>query len=274
MPPTFRFQAEFYRQHDADITAEVPAESFHGWTTTTIETPMDQSALVSMHAWNHGLTEELRFGPDSPYLGCFRVVEYVPRAMDICKRVFPPLLSAARSAGLPVIHVASGGAYADRYPGRQVVKGIAGEAPPEEPGPEHVPAWRDMFGMETHGSHNRPAIGEVSKHIDFPRQAAPVGDEPVCVNTRELDAYCRHEGIWNLIYIGFAINWCLLLSPGGMSHMSRRGYMLGAVPEATTAVEFAETARRETCKEVALLRVGLAFGYRVFLEDLLGALRS
>jgi hypothetical protein len=72
--------------------------------------------------------------------------------------------------------------------------------------------------------------------------------------------------------MGFAVNWCLLMSPGGMLDMSRRGYLCSVVRQATTAVENGQTARQETCKELALWRVAVAFGFVFDATDLIEAL--
>ncbi len=100
----------------------------------------------------------------------------------------------------------------------------------------------------------------------------PEEGEPVVINSHQLNAICRDLGVWHLIYIGFAINWCLLLSPGGMADMSKRGVMCSAIRQAVTAVENKETARDETCKETALWRVALAFGFVFDLDDFLAGI--
>jgi hypothetical protein len=78
----------------------------------------------------------------------------------------------------------------------------------------------------------------------------------------------------HLVYVGFAVNWCLLMSPGGMVDMERHGLLCSTVPEAVTAVENRETARDEREKQQALWRVALAFGFVFGLDDLLAALAS
>ena len=108
MGKILRLPAHYYRQHDADVGADIPGRGFSGWTTRILDVPFEKTALVSMHAWNPGLVDEIPAGPDSPYVGWFRVVEYLPRAMEISEKIFPPLLGAARKAGLTVMHVASG----------------------------------------------------------------------------------------------------------------------------------------------------------------------
>ena len=101
--------------------------------------------------------------------------------------------------------------------------------------------------------------------------ARPAGDEGVADNAQQLFALCREKSINHLIYAGFAINWCLLLSPGGMADMSKHGLMCSALRQAVTAVENRETAREEWCKEIALWRVALAFGFVFDVDELIAA---
>jgi hypothetical protein len=84
---------------------------------------------------------------------------------------------------------------------------------------------------------------------------------------------CHQHHINHLIYVGFAINWCLLLSPGGMAEMSQHGLICSTISQAVTAVENKETARNELGKQNALWRVALAFGFVYDLETFLQALK-
>ena len=271
-----RLTAQYYRQHDADLTAEVPAESFHGWSRHVVEVPTNESALVCMHFWNPGLDDRLPFGPDSPYVGWYRVVEYLPRAVRITREVMPPLLAAARSGGLPLIHVGTSD-YADRYPGYAVAQQLAGESPKPPAGAPNTTAreaWQRDWPALTQGAHNMPDIEAGWRYVDIPAEMKPRDEEPLVVDAHQLNAVCREGGIWHLIYCGFAINWCLLMSPGGMLDMSRLGYTCSAVRDAVTAVENRETARHEIGKQIALWRVGLHFGYVFNSADLIAALRD
>ena len=94
------------------------------------------------------------------------------------------------------------------------------------------------------------------------------------INSQQLNAACRERGIWNLVYVGFAINWCLLASPGGMIDMSRMGYVCSTIRQATTAVENRETCTTEQAKEIALWRLSLMFGYVFDLDPFVGVLKG
>jgi len=88
----------------------------------------------------------------------------------------------------------------------------------------------------------------------------------------ELQAVCSLHGVNHLIYAGFAVNYCLLMSPGGMLDMSRRGFLCSVVKEATTAVECGFSAREEWAKQLALWNVALSFGFVYEQNDLENAL--
>ena len=269
MPQMFTLPAHYYKQYDADLTADIPGRGYDGWTTRMLDVPLERTALVSMHAWNPGLVDEIPAGPDSPYAGWFRFVEYLSRAVPITQNVIPPVLKAARDANMTVIHVGSTEAYTGKYEGYQTAKALTGEPLGEPAGAVDDPLrqqWQKERGVQMQGGKNGEEIRAGQRFLDFPPQAMPEAGEPVVINSHQLNAVCREKGIWHLIYIGFAINWCLLASPGGMIDMRRMGYVCSTIRQATTAVENKETCSEEWAKKVALWRVALMFGY-VFDAD-------
>ena len=258
-------RAQYYEQFDADYSLDVPGEGYGGWRSAELEINPDRTALVVMHAWDCGTYEE--------FPGWWHRVEYIPRANAIVRDVFPPLLSAVRESPLHLFHVVGGGDYYVDLPGYQHAAELAGSALES---PEHVEADRALEGLRQFKqdliAHNLEDTQRGFAQVDFPDEARPVGDEGVAGNAPQLLALCKDAGVNHLVYVGFAINWCLLLSPGGMHDMSRHGVMCSTIREATTAVENRETAREELCKQIALWRVALAFGYVFDLEDFLAAL--
>ena len=101
----------------------------------------------------------------------------------------------------------------------------------------------------------------------FAPEARPRPGEPIAKDGHQLAALCRAHGINHLVYIGFALNWCLLMSPGGMIDLGRYGVLCSTIPEAVTAVENAATAREEREKAQALWRVSLNSGFIFGLTD-------
>lgn len=267
---TFRVQACYYQQFDADYSRDVQGEGFGGWQKGEIELSAAHTAVVVMHAWDCGSFEELP--------GVWRSCEYIPRSYEIARTVFPPLLAAVRASRLRLFHVVGGGDYYRRLPGYLHAVELAGTPPPP---PERVPsdpvlARLQQFRSERvwRGAHNNPDGARLAARLDFLPEARPAGDEGVAETSEQLLALCREKGVNHLIYMGFAIDACLLSSPGGMVDMSRHGVLCSAVRQAVTAVETRETARGQLAKEIGLWRVSVLFGFVFDDADLIAALRA
>lgn len=261
--------ANYYQQFDADFDLEIPGEGCGGWKKTEIEVAPEHTAVVVMHAWECGTREE--------FPGWHRSVEYIPRAQKICREVFPPLLEAVRKANFPLFHVVGGGNYYQHLAGYRRAQGLA----------EPLREWEQIERDETaqnlrifkqdnvfHGAHNKEDVARGFANLDFPDQARPLKNEGVAENSEQLFALCKAAGVNHLIYAGFAINYCLVWSPGGMVDMMRHGFLCSAFRQATTAVENKETAHGELNKESALWRVALASGFVFDVTDFIAALQS
>ena len=269
MNTPLRIRTHYYQHFDADYSLEVPEEHFGGWKTEDLAFSMEHTAVVVMHAWAAGQTPE-------EYPGWWRCVPYIPRANAIVRDVFPGLLGAVRKSGMTLFHVVGGGDYYKACPGYQRALALA---PPEPPAPGRVAtdpirdALNDFRAKNTFvGAHNREDVNRGFSVLDFAPGAEPQGEEGVAENGRQLFGLCQERGINHLVYCGFAINWCLLLSPGGMHDMQQYGLMCSALRQATTAVENKASAREEWAKEIGLWRVALAFGFVFDVEDFVGAL--
>jgi hypothetical protein len=263
-----KLPASYYQHFDADFKREFPGEGYGGWKKAEIEISRKHTALVVMHAWDMGTREE--------YPGWHRAVEYAPRADKICRTVFPPLLSAVRDSGVSLFHVVGGGDYYTHLPGYKKTVELAGPAPKplEQVATDPVMGKLNQFRAANVfvGKQNEEDVARGFKRLDFAPNARPKDDDPIAENAHQLFALCREHGINHLIYAGFAINWCLLMSQGGMLDMSRHGIMCSAVRDAVTAVENKESAGTESHKEEALWRVALEFGFVFDSEDLAKAL--
>ncbi len=258
---------DYYQQFDANEQLAVPGEGYGGWQSGQVTLDLDHTAVVVMHAWETGTRAQ--------YPGWYRAVEYIPRAQSILHDVFPKLLSGVRARSVSLFHVVSGGDYYRNLPGYQRALRLAGaELSPEQI--EADPALRQLqqfrAGQVFVGPHNEADVARGFENLRFPPEALPQGDEGIAENASQLFALCKAAGVNHLIYAGFAINWCLLMSPGGMLDMSRRGLMCSVFRQAVTAVENRETARREEHKEEALWRVSLAFGLVFDVSEFLCAI--
>ncbi|WP_152360298.1 hypothetical protein [Microlunatus speluncae] len=262
--PIVTLPTSYYQQFDADLAAEIPAEGYGGWRVAHLPLNTDRTALVVMHAWDCGTAEE--------HPGWFRAVEYLPRSYRIATEVLPPLLSAVRGSGLRVFHVVAGRDYYSRLPGFATTDEPPAIDPPDQEDLVLHTLRRFRDDQVFPGTHNLPDIARGRTTLDFLPSAVPQGDEPVAATSAQLLAHCRTYGINHLIYTGFALDGCLLTSPGGMVDLSRAGLLCSTVREATTAIENKETARTETAKALALWRVALHFGFVYGAADLIGAL--
>ncbi len=257
-------RTHYYQQFDADPALEIPGEGYGGWQQAALPIDLNHTAVVIMHAWETGTQAQ--------YPGWYRAVEYIPRAQQILAEIFPDLLAALRAADVTLLHVVGGGDYYHAYPGYQRAVSLAGPAPqlpqmPSNPALEELRRFRASKVFV--GAHNRADTDAGFRHLDFPAIAQPQGEEGIAEDAHQLAALCLDAGINHLIYAGFAINWCLLMSPGGMVDMSRRGVICSALRQAVTAVENKESARTQAHKEEALWRVALAFGFIFDVNNLI-----
>ena len=260
----------YYQHFDADFSLDVPGEGYGGWKKANLPISVDHTAVVVLHAWDAGTREK--------YRGWHRAVEFFPRADRILKTVFPDLLKTIRGSGLKLFHVASDKSYCSHYPGYLHAAAIAEPEParPElaaaDPVLEELKEYRRCHVFV--GEHNEADVERGFRNMKFPREAEPHGDEGIAVTANQLFALCRESGVNHIVYMGFAVNWCMLLSPGGMADMSKRGIMCSVIRDAVTAVENRETARSELNKAASLWRIALEFGFVYEAKDFIHALSN
>lgn len=262
-----RVLADLYQQFDADPSLPVPAEAYGSWSERESELAPLHTALVVMHAWD--------IGPPTAFPGWKRAVEYLPRAEHILKTVFPPLLAAVRASPVRIFHVRGDRGAHPLDSGREPPSRRAGVRVRQlmvDPDPVHEELRRARAAQVFPGAHNRGDCDQALAQLDFAPAARPVGHEGIADDGEQLATLCRIHGINHLIYIGFAINWCLLMAPGGMLDMARHGCLCSTIREAVTAVENRETAREEREKQQALWRVAVEFGFVFRLDPFLRAL--
>ena len=265
----------YYGHFGADYSLDVPAEGFGGWQKTELPLCPAHTALCVMHAWDN---------PDQNlYPGIYSAVEYLPRAAEIYKERMPAILKAFRDAGIRVIHVESG-EYVHKYEAYKKTQELIREQLDEcrkarqyaMAGPAHEPvfdALRKFRGIKVHpGTENNKDIDGAQKVRDIHPSVKPLPGEYMVRESDELQAVCALHDINHLIYVGFAINCCILMSPCGMIDMSRRGYLCSTVKEVTTAVENDFSAREELAKQLALWNTALFFGFVYEQADLEKAL--
>lgn len=263
-----RLPASYYQQFDADFHLDVPGEGYGGWKQTEIEVALEHTAVVALHAWDCG-TRDL-------FAGVHRACEYIPRADQICRTIFPPLLSAVRRSPVKLFHVVSSAGYCSDLPGYRRAVELAGPEPEPLPRADPDPVISRLSQMRGEqvfpGAHNVPDQERLAAYLTFAPEARPLDNEGIAATSHQLFGLCKAERINHLIYIGFAANGCMWLSPGGMVDMQRRGMMCSTIRQAVTAIENKETARGEQNKQNALWYVALLFGFVFEADDVVAAL--
>jgi len=261
-----KIKTSYYQQFDADLQLDVPGEGYGGWKTAVLPFDLDSTGFVFMHAWN--------FGTPQQYPGWHRACEFFPRADKIIKKAFPPLLKALRGAGMKIYHVAADGAGLDKYPGvMHTVPLPAGFV--TAPRNENYTALQEFRRCNVFvGRHNEPDVERGYPYKNFHPKTVPIYGEPVFLDDAAMAATLAADGVNHLVYSGFAINWCLFMSPCGMVDMGRRGFICSAVRDAVTAVENKESARTEAHKEEALWRTALSWGFVFDVAEIIKALKE
>jgi len=246
MSQTFQCTVDTYRQFDPASQA--------GWQRQTLEFSRTNTAIVVMHAWQ----------PPAPgdQPGWVRAVPYLTRARHILRQAFPPLLTAVRTAGLPVFHIT----------GQTPEPTLNLPSIPTDSTWESLRAFRDQHVFP--GTENTTDFAAGLQKRTLAPEALPLENEATAETNEALHRLCLQHQINHLIYVGFAINWCLLMSPGGMVEMKRYGYLCSTVAEATAAVESRESSPLQGEYHQALWRTAVEFGFVFHDRDLIAALAS
>lgn len=262
----------FYRQHPADFSGGTQAaRGFLGWTSEVRELDLKRTALMLMHLPDAGLTPDTQFRPDCQRPDLLGTVEWIPRTMAMNTQRLPKLVTAARQAGLQVVHLRS--RFDDwQKPHSDRSLAEAGEAPPADA--ERIEAkYAEQHSVDSFGNlPDRPP--ESPEHfIGLPEELRTHGNDLVCTQSWQLHRLMKNRGIDHLIYTGWALNWCLWFSPCGMGDMARKGYLCSAVRGGCVAIENRESTATEANLEYAYWKTSTMFGYVFDLNELTTALR-
>lgn len=262
------FPADFSRWREA-------AAGFRGWDSEVRKLDLSKTCLALMHFPDTGLTPDTEFGPDCPNPNALGTIEWIPRTMDVVTFRMPPLVQAARAAGLQVAHVGVGGGIYMQGPLWEKCVREAGDPPPDDQdritkdpkvAAQHM---RDVFDLP------RPQPDKVPPHeLALPKELWPQGNDLVAQYPWQLHRLLQSRGITHIIYSGWALNWCLWFSPCGMCDMDRKGYLCSAVRGGCVAIENAESAVGERNLEYAYWKTSTMFGYIFDLQELTHALRE
>ena len=86
-------------------------------------------------------------------------------------------------------------------------------------------------------------------------------EDEVIATGQQLHELLAEKGMFHLIYVGFATNWCVLGRDYGIRSMASRGYNTILLREATTGVEFPDTLDDNLTTEIAIREVEQQYGF-------------
>lgn len=222
--------------------------------------PVQQAAIVLVDVWStHYIDSWLR------------------RGEEITQTRIVPLLEAARGAGMTVIHGPSP-AVAERYSPAPPAEPIDSSAPaPDWPPADFRGVYRDGE-FAAFGRNREPRLKAAHERyvteLDIAEIARPLPGEPVIHNGAQMHELLAERQILHLFYVGFATNWCVILRDYGIIAMEGRGYNPILVRDATTGIEFHDTAETLTATEIAIREIETKYAWSTTTQALIDACNS
>ena len=225
----------------------------------TMPLPIEQTAFVLVDVWNVHFIES-----------------WIERAKDVTVNAIVPALNTAREMGLTIVHapcpeVAGQFPQLDRHAPPEILP------PPDWPPPE----FRSRTGEYAayRGPRSQPpSIGihwdSLSDKLGMSPSIEVQDDDFVIATGEQLHELSKERGILHLIYVGFATNWCVVGRDYGIRAMTRRGYNIVLLRDATTGVEFPDTLDQLFTTEITIREVEQQCGFTASNEDFFTACRA
>lgn len=238
------------------------ASADEGHKYAFLDLSVSRIGLVCVHCWNLGeATGPYPISPDAHSPG--ETAHWVPSAHRIIAENIVPVLSAARTAGVAVFHLAHP-VYARRYPQFRAIQDDPDLQEPADPADGCVRPWtfeqrcRKQYGEDYPG----PVWETHADTFDIAEAVRPRPDESVVVNGWQINGLCRRKNIDTLFYVGFMADLCIVNIPGAMREMTNRfGYRCIVLRDCTTAYEFADTYRGRWMNLAAIRLIETDIGY-------------
>ena len=214
--------------------------------------PLAQTALVLVDVWDNHFIES-----------------WLERATRWTAEGVVPVLDRARAAEMAVVHAPSP-PIAETYAQVQRFAKAAPIAESDWP-PAEFRARAGQYAAFRGPRSQPPGIPEIPNLGTSPLVEVR-DDEYVVATGDQLHALATEQGWLHLIYAGFATNWCILNRDYGMRAMSRRGYNLVLLRDATMGVEFPDTVDSCFATEMAIREVEQQLGFTAANGDFFAAI--
>lgn len=250
---TIQLPCRYYRVFTDPDTPCVES-NFH-FVERNLPLPIVETALILVDVWSTHYIDS-----------------WLQRAREVTEGKIVPILNAARTIGLTVIHAPSP-FVADRYakaPAATVQESSDLAWPPS--------GFRGIYRSGSYaafGRQHEPIIPPTYQHyeeaLDISPSVKPLPGEAVIHTGPQLHTLLAEKKILHLIYVGFATNWCVIGRDYGVSAMHDRGYNLVLVRDATTGIEFHDTAETLTATEMAVREIETKQAWSTLTEEILTA---
>jgi nicotinamidase-related amidase len=250
-----RLSPRYYRWHVDPGVTWVETNTEYAQLDWTV--PVAQAALVLVDVW------------DGHYL-----IDTEDRINQIVHDQLVPLVTAARSAGLPVIHA----------PAPEVARGQPGWVKRLDKAPlRGDPAWPPPAFRKKEGTFaaygrpkepREPELDVLRRERRLHPDIQPLPGERVVAYGEELHLCCKEAGILFLFYAGFNTNACIVLRDYGTVAMANRGYEVILVRDCTTGMESYETHDAQLQTKGTVLFLEMFRGYSVTSDQIIAGLHG
>ena len=256
---TITIPTRYYRLYRNDSPFRCDEQDFH-YHNEELSLPAEECALVLVDCWNNHYADS-----------------WLRRGAAIIQEVVLPVVTAARKAGIPVVHAPTE-EVARRYPQSELLFEPGDEERPTRytvPDLEWPPAEFVKRAGEYEPYRRRSHASGWKDHIPPLLIADCLGPEPedfVVRSGNQLHKLLKSRHFLHLFYAGFATNMCVLHRDYGMRAMANRGYNLIFIRDATAATETHDTVDEQLNKAVYTREIEYMLAYSTTSGDFVRAL--
>lgn len=221
--------------------------------------PVAETALVLVDLWNVHFIES-----------------WIERAKQVTEDCVVPVIATARKADMTIVHAPSP-SVAAQYPQLKRHKPPQPSTPSSWP-PSEFRGRQGEYAVYRGPRSHPPGIGihwdKLASQLSMSPAIDVQEDEYVIATGQQLHELCEEKGILHLIFAGFATNWCVLGRDYGIRSMSRYGYNIILLRDATTGVEFPDTYDNLFTTEIAIREVEQQYGFSASNPDFFDAVET
>ena len=148
-----------------------------------------------------------------------------------------------------------------------------------EPGSVEGGKWWAEYNEEVFGPGYNQVWEEITndespRRLDIAPAVKPRPQDYVVTHGTQLNRILRGLGIWNLVYVGFATDLCLMDVPAAMKEMALRfNYRCILLRDCTTTIEQPDTVEGLLRTRLAVRQVEYVLGYTATSEDFVNVCR-